>query len=102
MHVRLGSRAYGAKSSAFWRARLATVRIRHRTTYSYRRRVGLGPHRLRLRPRESRDLTLISSEVVVTPPGALTWAQDVFGNSVATVVFPLMTNALTIDAVTEL
>jgi transglutaminase-like putative cysteine protease len=81
---------------------LVTVRIRHRTTYNYRRQVSLGPHRLRLRPRESRDLTLISSEVVVTPRGALTWAQDVFGNSVATVVFPVMTNALTIDAVTEL
>jgi len=42
---------------------MVTVRIRHRTTYRYRRPVSLGPHRLRLRPRESRDLTLISSEI---------------------------------------
>jgi len=55
-----------------------------------------------LRPRESRDLTLISSEVAVTPAGATTWAQDVFGNAVATVVFSAMTDALTIEAVTEL
>jgi transglutaminase-like putative cysteine protease len=60
------------------------------------------PHDLQLRPRESRDLTLISTEIAVTPSGPLTWAQDVFGNSVATVVFPMMTDALTIEAVTEL
>ena len=29
--------------------------------------VSLGPHRLMLRPRESRDLRLISSDVAVTP-----------------------------------
>lgn len=56
---------------------MVTVRIRHRTTYRYRRPVSLGPHGLRLRPRESRDLTLISSEIAVTPTGTLTWAQDV-------------------------
>ena len=81
---------------------MVTVRIRHRTTYSYRLPVSLGPHRLRLRPRESRDIALISSEIAVSPSGALTWAQDVFGNSVATVVFPVMTDALAIEAVTEL
>ena len=81
---------------------MVKVRIRHRTTYSYRRPVGLGPHRLRLRPRESRDLILISSEIAVSPTGALTWAHDVFGNSVATVVFPVLTDSLTIEAVTEL
>jgi transglutaminase-like putative cysteine protease len=81
---------------------MVTVRIRHRTTYRYRLPVSLGPHRLRLRPRESRDLTLISSEIAVTPAGTLTWAQDVFGNSVATVVFPVLTDPLTIEAVTQL
>jgi transglutaminase-like putative cysteine protease len=45
---------------------------------------------------------LISSEIAVSPTGALTWAHDVFGNSVATVVFPVLTDSLTIEAVTEL
>ena len=81
---------------------MIAVRIRHRTTYRYSWPVSLGPHRLMLRPRESRDLALISSEVVVTPAGALTWAQDVFGNAVATVAFAAMTDSLTIEAVTEL
>ena len=81
---------------------MTAIRIRHRTTYAYRRRVSLGPHRLLLRPRESRDLRLISSEIKVTPAGALTWAQDVFGNDVATVTFSAMTDVLAIDAAAEL
>jgi len=81
---------------------LIALRIRHRTTYSYRRPVRLGPHRLMLRPRESRDLRLISSEISVDPTGVLTWAHDVFGNAVATVIFSAMTDVLTIDATTEL
>ena len=55
-----------------------------------------------LRLRESRDLRLISSQVEVTPAGALTWAQDVFGNDVATVTFSAMTDVLAIDATAEL
>ena len=63
---------------------MITLRINHRTTYHYRQPVSLGPHRLMLRPRESRDLRLISSNVTVTPAPVVTWAQDVFGNAVAT------------------
>ena len=40
-----------------------------------------------LRPRESRDLRLISSDVTVTPAAVVTWAHDVFGNAVATASF---------------
>jgi len=83
-------------------AGLVALRIRHRTNYAYRRTVSLRPHRLMLRPRESRDLRLISSEVRVTPAGALTWAHDVFGNAVATVAFSAITDALAIDATSEL
>ena len=60
------------------------LRIHHRTSYRYRQPVSLGPHRLMLRPRESRDLRLISSDVAVTPDALATWAHDVFGNAVAT------------------
>ncbi len=59
-----------AKLQSRLEACLTALRIRHRTTYAYRRRVNLGAHRLMLRPRESRDLRLISSEVKVTPAGA--------------------------------
>lgn len=37
-----------------------------------------------LRPRESRELRLVSHEITTWPPAPLTWAQDVFGNAIAT------------------
>lgn len=77
------------------------LRIHHRTIYRYRRPVSLGPHRLMLRPRESRDLRLISSDVTATPAALLTWAQDVFGNAVATATFASTADDLTIDGVAE-
>ncbi len=81
---------------------MITLKIHHRTTYRYRAPVSLGPHRLMLRPRENRDLLLIKGEVVLTPTAALNWAQDVFGNTVATASFPAMTDSLVIDSVVEL
>jgi transglutaminase-like putative cysteine protease len=55
-----------------------------------------------LRPRESRDLRLISSRVTVLPAATLTWANDVFGNAVATANFPFFTDSLVIDSQVEL
>jgi hypothetical protein len=43
------------------------LKIQHRTTYRYRQPVSLGPHLLMLRPRESRELRLISNEVRIAP-----------------------------------
>jgi transglutaminase-like putative cysteine protease len=81
---------------------LIALKIHHTTTYRYRQSVALGPRRMMLRPRESRDLRLISSDVTVTPPAVITWAHDVFGNAIATATFQSMTNHLVIDSVTEL
>ena len=78
------------------------VTIRHRTTYRYRQPVNLGPHRLMLRPRESRDLRLISNDVTVTPKATMSWAHDIFGNAVATATFQALTDMLTIESVTNL
>ncbi len=55
-----------------------------------------------LRPREGRDLRLISSDIVVTPAAKMTWAQDVFGNVVASASFQAMTDTLVIDSVADL
>lgn len=81
---------------------MITLTIRHRTAYRYREQVSLGPHRLMLRPRESRELRLISSEVTVTPAATVTWAHDVFGNAVATATFPAMADSLVIASAVEL
>ncbi|WP_026606789.1 transglutaminase family protein [Methylocapsa acidiphila] len=81
---------------------MITLRIHHRTSYRYHKPVSLGPHRLMLRPRESRDLRLISSDVTITPAAAVTWAHDVFGNSVATARFQTTASSLVINSVAEL
>jgi transglutaminase-like putative cysteine protease len=76
--------------------------IRHKTTYQYNRPIGLGPHRLMLRPRESRELRLVSSDVTVTPHAVVSWAHDVFGNAVATATFQAAADQLVIDSAVEL
>ena len=81
---------------------MIALEIHHRTTYRYRRLVSLGPHRLMLRPRESRDLRLVSSAVTVAPAAQVTWAHDVLGNSVATAMFQGATGSLVVDAVMQL
>ena len=54
-----------------------------------------------LRPRESRDLRLISSNVTADPAAAVTWSQDIFGNSVAIARFETSEDRLTIISVNE-
>jgi transglutaminase-like putative cysteine protease len=79
-----------------------TLKIRHTTTYRFHELVSLWPHRLMLRPRESRDLRLISSDLTVTPAAVVTWAHDVFGNAVATAAFQTMSTHVVIDSATVL
>jgi transglutaminase-like putative cysteine protease len=81
---------------------LITLNIHHKTTYRFHKPVSLWPHRLMLRPRESRDLRLISCKVTVTPTATVTWAHDVFGNAVAMATFQTMAANLVIDSVAEL
>ena len=81
---------------------MTSLTVRHKTTYLYRQPVNLGPHRMMLRPRETRDLSLLSSVVTVSPAAKVTWAQDVFGNAVATANFNGTTDRLVIDSVMKL
>ena len=81
---------------------MIALTIRHKTTYRYNRPVRLAAHRLMLRPRESRELRLISSELIVVPEAVVTWAHDVFGNAVATATFAGTTDHLVVDSVAAL
>lgn len=66
--------------------RLLTVN--HLTIYRYREPVGLGEHRIMFRPRESHDLRLVETRLVILPhPASLRWLHDVFDNSVAIATF---------------
>jgi transglutaminase-like putative cysteine protease len=81
---------------------LVRLKVMHRTAYHYREPVNLYPHRLMLRPRESRDLRLLSMELTVDPPAVVTWAQDVAGNMVATAAFQTKTDSLVVHSIAEL
>jgi len=80
---------------------LVEVSIRHRTTYRYRQPVSLGPHRLMMRPRESRELRLLSSVLTLTPEAHVTWAQDVAGNAVATALFGSPSETLVVECLSR-
>jgi transglutaminase-like putative cysteine protease len=64
--------------------------------------VSLGPHRMMLRPRETRELKLLSFDLRISPDAQITWAHDVAGNSVATAHFAAMADHLVIESVTQL
>jgi transglutaminase-like putative cysteine protease len=81
---------------------VTAVKIHHKTVYRFRQPVSLGAHRLMLRPRESRDLRLMSHTLTITPTPALTWAHDVFGNAVAMATFAAPTDMLVIDSVADI
>jgi transglutaminase-like putative cysteine protease len=62
--------------------------VRHLTVYRYAEPVRFGEHRMMFRPRESHDLRLIRSKLVIVPqPTQLLWRHDVFDNSVAVATF---------------
>lgn len=81
---------------------MLTINIRHTTTYRYREPVSLLPHRLMLRPRESRDLRLLAMHVTASPMATISWAHDVSGNTIATAAFQAMADTLIIESVADL
>lgn len=67
---------------------MTILRVHHLTTYSYRRPVGFGQHRLMFRPRDSYDQRLLQSDLTISPrPSDLFWIHDVFGNCLAVADF---------------
>jgi transglutaminase-like putative cysteine protease len=77
---------------------MTTFRIRHRTRYDYDRPVGLGLHRLMIRPRDGHDMRILESSLVVSPAADVRWSFDTFGNSVTFLTFHQPTEALVIDS----
>jgi transglutaminase-like putative cysteine protease len=68
---------------------MTIYRVRHVTTYRYRRPVGFGQHQVLFRPRDSYDQRLLDAGIAVTPePAPVRWIHDVFGNCVALVDIP--------------
>ncbi len=57
--------------------------VTHTTTYRYANPVTFGEHRMMMRPRDSHDLRLLDTSLLIRPAGKVRWIHDVFGNSVA-------------------
>ena len=74
-------------------------RIAHRTKYTYSGLVRLGPHVLRLRPREGHDLRIESSTLTIHPFAFLRWHRDVEGNSVAIADFKTLSDQWLIESI---
>jgi transglutaminase-like putative cysteine protease len=62
-------------------------KILHRTYYNFSGTVRLGPHVLRLRPKENHDLRIESASLDITPAATLRWHNDVEDNTVAIATF---------------
>jgi transglutaminase-like putative cysteine protease len=78
---------------------MSFLTVNHRTTYSYREPVVLGEHRMMFRPRESHDLRLIRSNLMISPqPAQLRWLHDPFDNSVAVATFAGATSELSFES----
>lgn len=73
-------------------------KILHRTYYNFSSTVTLGPHFLRLRPREDYELRIESFSLNITPNAALLWHRDAEGNSVATATFEQTTQQLIFES----
>ncbi|WP_421999021.1 transglutaminase family protein [Reyranella sp.] len=73
---------------------MRTLEIVHRTRYEYSAPVTLGEHRLMFRPRDSHDLRLLHTGLLIDPAGSVRWIHDPFGNSIAIAQFEGTTDAL--------
>lgn len=69
--------------------------VNHVTVYRYSEPIGVGEHRMMFRPRESHDLRLRQTNVIISPtPISIRWVHDVFDNSIAVVNFDAQTEKL--------
>jgi transglutaminase-like putative cysteine protease len=82
---------------------MSILTVHHSTVYRYRDPVELGAHRMMFRPRESYDLRLIQTNLVITPePAQLRWLHDPFDNSVAVATFQGTTSELRFESTVRL
>ena len=71
--------------------------IHHKTEYRYAHPVAFGEHDIMLRPRDSHDIRVLSSDLEIEPrPASLRWIHDVFGNSVAIATFDERSDRLSV------
>ena len=75
--------------------------VTHTTTYRYACPVIFGEHRMMMCPRDSHDLRLLKTALVLHPAGRMRWFHDVFGNSVAVARFKELASELRVVSMFE-
>ncbi len=63
------------------------IEIRHTTRYDFKTAITLGPHTLRLRPREGHDLRIAASVLEIVPEATLGWRRDLYDNVLGVATF---------------
>ena len=64
---------------------MPVLNVFHRTVYRYANPVTFGEHRMMMRPRDSHDLRLLETSLMIQPAAEVRWLHDVFGNSLAAI-----------------
>ncbi len=77
---------------------MTILNVGHTTVYRYSLPVLLGDHRPMLRPRDSHDLRLITTNLTFSPAATVRWLYHVFGNSVAIASFSEPSDELRIES----
>lgn len=72
--------------------------VRHTTRYRYVGAVTLERHRLMLRPRDSFDLRILRTGLIVHPAAQLSWTHDMYGNSITWASFLEPAQELLVDS----
>ncbi|MDR3534363.1 MAG: transglutaminase family protein [Rhodopila sp.] len=77
---------------------MPVLTVTHTTTYRYANPVTFGEHRMMMRPRDSHDLRLLETSLILRPCGTIRWIHDVFGNSIAIAKFAEPANELHVES----
>jgi transglutaminase-like putative cysteine protease len=81
---------------------MRTIEIVHCTRYTYSSPVKLADYRLMFRPRDSHDLRLLDTKLVIEPAAQVRWIHDPFGNSIAIASFEGETDRLQLTSTIKL
>jgi transglutaminase-like putative cysteine protease len=77
---------------------MSILTVHHKTIYRYAKPVEFGEHRLMFRPRDSHDLRLIDTALLIQPAASVRWLHDVFGNSIAIASFEAPASELVFES----
>jgi transglutaminase-like putative cysteine protease len=81
---------------------MASLTIRHVTTYRYRKPVAFGEHRLMFRPRDTDGQKVMTAHLAVSPPPAsLDFIVDGFGNQIGVARFSARARELRFESIVD-